>query len=145
MSTDTDFRAFQESKGGIPKIRTGCNQEVSNGSSPYAVRLYSGLSLYLTSTGKPPLAPTHPVPGTISMIVYALFLIPGYLRKITLYRILMGGAILVMGFGGVVTHIINIFTQPQWYSSIAAWTASVGINFFGLVLNNITASGKFKK
>ena len=107
--------------------------------------LYNGASLYLTSTGKPALAPTQPVLGAISMIVYALFLIPGYLRKITLYRILMGIAIIVMGYGGVVTHIINIFTQPQVYSSIAAWAAAVGINLFGLVLNIIAVLGKFKR
>jgi len=107
--------------------------------------LYNGLSLYLTSIGKPALAPTQPVLGAISMIVYALFLIPGYLRKITLYRILMGIAILVMGYGGVVTHIINIFTQPQLYSSIVSWAAAVGINLFGLVLNIIAVSGKYKR
>ena len=107
--------------------------------------LYNGLSLYLTSTGKPALAPTQPVLGAISMIVYALFLIPGFLRKITLYRVLMVVAILVMGYGGVVTHIINIFTQPQVYSSIIGWAAAVGINLFGLVLNIIAFSGKFKR
>ena len=106
--------------------------------------LYNGLSLYLTTIGAPPLAPTQPVLGSVSMITYALFLIPGYLRKITLYRILMGVAILVMGYGGVVTHIINIFTQPQVYSSILSWGAAVGINLFGLVLNIIAVSGKFK-
>ena len=107
--------------------------------------LYNGLSLYLTTIGAPPLAPTQPVLGSVSMITYALFLIPGYLRKITLYRILMGVAILVMGYGGVVTHIINIFTQPQVYSSILSWGAAVGINLFGLVLNIIAVSGKFKR
>jgi len=106
--------------------------------------LYNGLSLYLTTIGAPPLAPTQPVLGSVSMITYALFLIPGYLRKMTLYRILMGVAILVMGYGGVVTHIINIFTQPQVYSSILSWGAAVGINLFGLVLNIIAVSGKFK-
>jgi hypothetical protein len=107
--------------------------------------LYNGVSLYLTSTGKPGLAPTQPVLGAISMITYALLLIPGYLRQITVYRILMGFAILVMGYGGVVTHIINIFTQPQVYSSILAWGAAVGINLFGLVLNVIAVLGKFKR
>jgi hypothetical protein len=107
--------------------------------------LYNALSLYLTTIGNAPLAPTQPVLGTISMITYALFLIPGYLRKITLYRILMGVAILVIGYGGVVTHIINIFTQPQVYSSIVSWAAAVGINLFGLVLNVIAVSGKFKR
>jgi hypothetical protein len=106
--------------------------------------LYNGVSLYLISQGGKGLAPTQPVMGTISMLVYALFLIPGYLRKRTLYRILMGVAILVIGWGGVVTHIINIFTQPQLYSSILSWALAVGINLFGLVLNIIAASGKFK-
>jgi len=106
--------------------------------------LYNGVSLFLISQGQLGLAPTQPVMGTISMITYAIFLIPGYLRKITLYRILMGVAILVLGYGGVVTHIINIFTQPQVYSSILSWAAAVGINLFGLVLNIIAVLGKFK-
>jgi len=106
--------------------------------------LYNGVSLYLISQGGKGLAPTQPVMGTISMIVYALFLIPGYMKKITLYRILMGVAILVLGYGGVVTHIINIFTQPQLYSSIVSWALAVGINLFGLVLNTIAVSGKYK-
>ncbi|MFA5065350.1 MAG: hypothetical protein WC566_07785 [Dehalococcoidia bacterium] len=106
--------------------------------------LYNGVSLFLISKGEPGLAPTQPVMGTISMITYALFLIPGFLRKITLYRILMIVAILVIGYGGVVTHIINIFTQPQLYSSFVSWALAVGINLFGLVLNIIAASGKFK-
>jgi hypothetical protein len=107
--------------------------------------LYNGVSMYLSAQGKPALAPTKPVLGAISMITYALFLIPGYLRNINLYRILMGVAIVVMGYGGVVTHIINIFIQPQVYSSIVSWAAAVGINLFGLVLNIIAVSGKFKR
>jgi hypothetical protein len=106
---------------------------------------YNGISMYLSAQGKPALAPTQPVFGAISMITYALFLIPGYLRNITLYRVLMGVAIVVMGYGGVVTHIINIFIQPQVYSSIVSWAAAVGINLFGLVLNIIAVSGKFKR
>jgi hypothetical protein len=106
--------------------------------------VYNGVSLYLMAQGQPALAPTRPVLGIVSMTTYALFLIPGYLRKLVLYRILMGIAIVVMGYGGVVTHIINIFTQPQLYSSILSWTAAVGINLFGLTLNIISVSGKFK-
>jgi len=107
--------------------------------------LYNGVSLFLITMGRPALAPTQPVLGTISLIVYALCLIPGYMRKLTLYRVLMGVAIIVMGYGGVVTHIINIFTQPQLYSSIFSWALAVGINLFGLALNIIAVSGKFKK
>ncbi len=106
--------------------------------------LYNAVSLYLIAQGGKGLAPTQPVMGTISMIVYALFLIPGFLNKRTLYRILMGVAILALGYGGVVTHIINIFNQPQLYLSVLSWGLAVGINLFGLVLNIIAALGKFK-
>jgi hypothetical protein len=106
---------------------------------------FNCLSLYFTLTGRPALGPTQPVMGLISMVVYALFLIPGFMRKLVLYRILMAVAILVIGYGGVVTHIINIFTQPQLYSSVVAWAGAVGINLFGLVLNIIAALGLFKK
>ena len=105
---------------------------------------YNCLNLYFMATGKTPLASVQPLPGFVAMVVYALFLIPGYLRKLVLYRILMGIAIVVMGYGGVVANIINIFTRPELYSSIVAWAAAVGINLFGLVLNIIAAFGKFK-
>ena len=106
---------------------------------------YNVASLIVSSMGKPALAPTQPVMGMISMVVYALFLIPGFMRKIVLYRVLMVVAILVIGWGGVVTHIINIFTQPQLYASIFSWAGALGINLFGLVLNVIAALGKFKQ
>ncbi len=106
--------------------------------------VYNAVSLYLISQGGKGLAPTQPVMGTISMIGYALFLIPGFLNKRILYRILMGVAVLVIGYGGVVTHVINIFTQPQLYLSVLSWALAVGINLFGLVLNIIAVSGKFK-
>jgi hypothetical protein len=106
---------------------------------------FNCLSLYFTLSGKPALSATQPLMGLISMVVYALFLIPGFMRKLILYRVLMGVAILVMGYGGVVTHVINIFTQPQLYPSIAAWAGALGINLFGLVLNVIAVFGWFKK
>jgi len=106
---------------------------------------YNMASLYSATVLKQALAPTNPVLGTITMAVYILFLLPGFLRRITLYRVLMVVAILAIGYGGVVTHIINIFTQPQLYSSIWSWALAVGINLFGLVLNIIAALGKFKQ
>jgi hypothetical protein len=106
---------------------------------------YNAASFYSSTVLKQALAPTNPVIGAATMVVYGLFLIPGFLGRITLYRILMVIAILVIGYGGVVTHIINIFTQPQVYSSIWAWAFALGINVFGLVLNIIAACGWFKK
>jgi hypothetical protein len=101
--------------------------------------------MYFSYAYKQALAPTNTTLGIISMVVYALFLIPGFLGRITIYRILMVVAILVIGWGGVVTHIINIFTQPQVYMSIWAWAFALGINLFGLVLNFIAALGLFKR
>jgi hypothetical protein len=106
--------------------------------------LYNLVSLYVMSTGKPALTATQPAMGILSMAVYGLFLIPGFMRKLTVYRILMVVAILVIGYGGIVVHFINIFTQPQIYQSILAWAIAVGINIFGLVLNLIAALGKYK-
>jgi len=106
---------------------------------------YNGVSIYFASAFKQPLAPTQPALGIITMVVYALFLLPGFLGKTVLYRVLMAVAIIVIGYGGVVTHLINIFTQPQLYHSLIAWSFAVGINLFGLVLNMVAVVGKFKK
>ncbi|MGD0857671.1 MAG: hypothetical protein ABSA18_18025 [Dehalococcoidia bacterium] len=106
---------------------------------------YNGISFFLTAMGKQPLASTSPVLGFISMLVYGLFLVSGFLRKIVLYRILMIVSVIVLGYGGVVQHIINIFVQPQIYSSLIAWAVAVIINLFGLGLNIVAALGKFKQ
>jgi len=105
---------------------------------------YNVVSLSLLLMGKPPLSATNPIVGLVFMIIYALCLIPGHMRKLLMYRILMGIAILGFGVFGIAVHIINIFTQPQLYQSILAWVLAVGINVFGLVLNIIAVSGKFK-
>ena len=106
---------------------------------------YNGVSMYFAHVFKQPLAPTNTVLGIISMSVYALCLIAGFTGKIVLYRVLMLIAVLAFAWGGVVTHLINIFTQPQLYYSTAAWAFAIGINLFGLVLNIIAALGKFKR
>jgi hypothetical protein len=106
---------------------------------------YNGVSIYYASVFSQPLAPTKPLLGIMTMLVYALFLLPGYLGKTVFYRVLMALAVIVIGYGGVVTHLINIFSQPQLYSSLTAWSFAVGINLFGLVLNITAALGKFKK
>ena len=105
---------------------------------------YNLVSLWLKSIGQPPLSATQPLIGIIGMGVFVLFLLPGYLRKIVVYRILMGLAVIYLGLGGVITHIFNIFSQPSLYSSVWAWAGALGINLFGLVLNVMAALGIFK-
>ncbi len=105
---------------------------------------YNVVSLCLTLRGEHPLAPTQPVLGMIALVVYTLLLIPGFLHKVKLYRILMGVAAVYFGCFGIVIHIINIFSQPELYSSMLAWALAVAINLFGLVWNVIAAFGKFE-
>jgi hypothetical protein len=105
---------------------------------------YNGVSQCLVTMGERPLTPTTPVLGIIVMMVYGLFLIPGYRKAVIPYRTLMGIAVIILGYGGVVTHIINVLSRPALYSSLAAWAVAVVINLFGLALNVIAVSGKFE-
>ncbi|MBN1572253.1 MAG: hypothetical protein JW984_03535 [Deltaproteobacteria bacterium] len=105
---------------------------------------YNAVSYGAVLTGRPRLSATEPVAGAVSMAVYGLFLIPGALRWLKTYRVLMLIALLVFGYGGVVKHILNLISDPSLYSSIWAWGAAVGINLFGLILNFIAVGGWFK-
>ena len=59
------------------------------------------------------------------------------------YRTLMGIAILALGVGGILVHLVNMSYRPEAYSSVIAWALAVLINVFGLLLNLIAANGKF--
>ena len=76
--------------------------------------------------------------------LYASFLIPGFLKKIPFFRILMVLAVLLLGYGGVLKHLQIIQETPELYSSLAAMIIGPGINVFGLVLNVLAALGKFR-
>jgi len=79
------------------------------------------------------------------MTLYALFLVPGFLKKITLYRVLMGLAVVLMGYGGVFQHIGKIMHTPELYCCTAAMVIGPGINVFGLILNLMAAFGRFEE
>lgn len=106
--------------------------------------LFNVGSLFNISNGHQQWTPNAPVPAAMFMTLYAIFLIPGFLKKITFYRVLMGVAIILMGYGGVVKHIELIQNSPELYCCTAAMIIGPGINVFGLMLNIIGASGKFR-
>jgi hypothetical protein len=107
---------------------------------------YNVVSYFLALAGKEQLSATDPVTGAIVMVVYALFLVPGMLRYVIPYRILMVIAIVVFGYGGIYAHIANFIDSGfSLYSSPLAWVLAVGINVFGLVFNVIAALGWFRK
>jgi len=86
-----------------------------------------------------------PITGSIFMTVYALFLIPGFVKKITTYRILMGLSVVLLGYGGVLKHIESILETPELYCCTAAMIVGPGINVFGLILNMMATFGKFQQ
>jgi hypothetical protein len=106
---------------------------------------YNALSLALAKSGGHPLSATDPVKGMIVMLVYGACLIPAVLNYITIYRVLMALAVITLGFGGVVTHIVNLSSGRMFlYDSIVAWGVAVAINLFGLVLNVMAVLGLFR-
>ena len=103
---------------------------------------YNIISVITAGGGGRPLSSTPPAAGIGVMIAYGLFLVPGFLKKITVYRILMLVALLVLGYGGVVTHLLN-YSRMDLYHSTTAWASAVAINLFGAVLNLMAVSKRF--
>ena len=105
---------------------------------------YNVVSCLIVSGGGEALSATVPVVGGAYMLGYGVCLTPGFFKKIVPYRILMGAAVLVFGYGGVVKHILNAAGgHMDLYSSQAAFVLAVGINVFGLIWNIWAVSGKF--
>ena len=106
--------------------------------------LFNAGSFYSISNGAQQWTPNDPVPASIFMTLYAFFLIPGFFKKITIYRILMGVAVVLMGYGGVVKHIGLMQETPELYCCTAAMIIGPGINVFGLILNFMGVLGRFR-
>lgn len=87
---------------------------------------------------------TDPVMGVASMSLYILFICAGLMKKLTLYRVLMGAAVVLYGYGGVITHLLNI-GHLELYQSIWTWAGAIGVNAFGVVLNLLAAFGWFTR
>ena len=106
--------------------------------------LFNAGSYYSLANGHQQWTPNDPIPAAMFMTLYATFLIPGLLKKIPFYRILMVAAVILMGYGGVFKHIGLMQSTPELYCCTAAMIIGPGINVFGLVLNLVAAFGRFK-
>ncbi|MBN1880914.1 MAG: hypothetical protein JW885_01965 [Deltaproteobacteria bacterium] len=105
---------------------------------------YNVISYLIVSAGGEALSSTVPVVGGAYMLGYGVCLIPGFFKKVVPYRVLMGAAIFIFGYGGVVKHILNAAGgHTDLYSSKIAFILAVGINVFGLVWNIWAATGRF--
>lgn len=105
---------------------------------------YNVVSYLIVSSGGQALSATVPLVGGAYMLGYFLALIPGFFKKVVPYRILMGVAVLIFGYGGVAVHILNAAGgHSDLYSSMTSFVLAVAINVFGLVWNIWAVSGKF--
>lgn len=105
--------------------------------------LFNLISWYIISKNGKPLTPTEPVVGMVVMGIYGLFLLAGKTKRIVLYRGLMLLAVLILGYGGILKHIITLQQSPELYASISIGLLAILINTFGLGLNILAALGRF--
>lgn len=106
--------------------------------------MYNVGSLLALRDGLPAYAPTDPVIGAAGMSLVALFVAAGLLENLVLYRVLMGIAVVLAGYAGVVAHLLNI-GHLELYQSVWTWAGAIGVNSFGLVLNSMAAFGWFTR
>ncbi len=104
--------------------------------------MYNVGSLLAQRSGLPAWASTDAVTGAAGVALYGLFLSAGLMRNLTLYRVLMGTSVVLLGYGGVITHLLNI-GHLELYQSVWTWAGAIGINGFGLLLNLAAALGWF--
>lgn len=107
--------------------------------------IFNVVSFFCVVSGGQQLTPNEPIMASVFMTIYAFFLIPGFVRKVTLYRILMGIAVLLMGYGGVFNHVNLIRSTPELYASLWAGAIGISINVFGLILNLLATLGRFER
>ena len=106
--------------------------------------MYNVGSMLALRNGQPAWASTDAVMGVVGVALYGLFLSAGLLKNLTFYRVLMGVSVVLLGYGGVVTHLLNI-GHLDLYQSVWTWAGAIGINGFGLALNLTAALGWFAR
>ena len=110
----------------------------------FAGIMYNVGSLLAQRNLEPAWASTDAVIGVAGMALYGLFLSAGLMKRLTLYRVLMVASVFLLGYGGVITHLLNI-GHMELYQSVWTWVLAIGINAFGLVLNLVAAFGWFAR
>jgi len=110
----------------------------------FAGIMYNVGSLLAQRSGLPAWASTDAVMGVVGVALYGLFLSAGLMKNLTLYRVLMGASVVLLGYGGVVTHLLNI-GHLELYQSVWTWAAAIAINGVGLALNLVAALGRFMR
>lgn len=105
--------------------------------------MYNVGSMMALRTGLQAWASTDALLGLVAMLVYGLLLCTGLLKNLLVYRILMGISVLLLGYSGVLSHLLNV-GHLELYQSVWTWMAAIAINSFGWSLNLLAALGRFQ-
>ncbi|MBX2876988.1 MAG: hypothetical protein KTR30_33020 [Saprospiraceae bacterium] len=106
--------------------------------------LFNVVSWVVLSKSGKPLTPTAPLSGIFVMAIYGLFLLAAQFKQINLYRVLMLVSILILGYGGIISHFRLLSQSPELYHSFLVGLIAILINSFGLILNSLATLGKFR-
>jgi len=106
--------------------------------------MYNVCSLQAQRGGLQAWASTDAVTGVASVALYGLMLSTGLMKKLSLYRLLMAISVILYGYGGVLTHLLNA-GQLELYQSVWTWAGAIAINSCGLALNLAAACGWFTR
>lgn len=106
--------------------------------------LYNVASLMAMRDGDAAWAPTDAVFGVVGMTTYLLFVAAAMLEQKVIYRFLMAIAVLLMGYNGVLKHVLNV-GDLHLYQSVWTWLSAILVNSSGTVLAIIGACGLFQR
>ena len=106
--------------------------------------MYNVGSLLDQRNGQLAWASTDAVIGVAGVALYGLLLSAGLMKNLTLYRVLMGASVVLLGYGGVLIHLLNI-GHLDLYQSVWTWTGAIATNGFGLALNLAAVLGWFAR
>lgn len=98
---------------------------------------YNLISLNNLKAGRRPLHQGSAWAGLAVMLAYTASLTLALTNLTLAYRIAMSLFIIVLGYGGVITHILR--GPTEYYRTRSTWAAAIAINMVGLVLN-VTAA-----
>ncbi|GAC1569984.1 MAG: hypothetical protein NVS3B3_24290 [Aquirhabdus sp.] len=93
---------------------------------------YNLTSLVCLNKFGQPLTPTNPLAGLVMLAGFGFALLANVCRFDGAYKWLMLIFALIIGIGGVLTHLIRGYSEL--YSSRGAWLAAILINVYGVAV-----------
>ena len=87
-------------------------------------------------------APTDPALGVFGMTVYLFFVSSAFWGRLALCKTLMVVALILMGYNGMIKHVVN-YADLELYRSAATWMSAIVVNGVGTALAGIAALGAF--